>query len=65
MSNVVEIEAAIEQLPLPQKREIADWLAEQLGGTNGRPPVENWLQKARGAATQKVTTDEIMALTRR
>ncbi len=64
MSNVVEIEAAIERLPLPQKREIADWLAERLGSVNGGPPVEAWLQKARGAATQKVTTDEIMALTR-
>ena len=64
MSNVVEIEAAIEQLPLPQKREIADWLEERLGGSNGRPQVETWLQKARGAATQKVTTDEVMSWTR-
>ncbi|MEX0641075.1 MAG: hypothetical protein WD468_00160 [Pirellulales bacterium] len=69
MSTIAEIEAAIENLSAPQIDELAGWL-ETLRSRRARSrratgaQVEIWLQQARGAATQGVTTAAVMALTR-
>jgi hypothetical protein len=64
MSNVAEIEAAIEKLPVPQVQKLADWfegfLQRRLPGSD----VENWLKHAKGAAVSGVRTEEVMNLTR-
>jgi hypothetical protein len=64
MSNVAEIEAAIEKLPVPQVQKLADWfegfLQRRLPGSD----VENWLKYAKGAAVSGVRTEEVMNLTR-
>ena len=54
----------METLPRQEQEILYTHLGARLDRGNGRLPVETWLQKACGAATQKVTTDEIMALTR-
>ena len=64
MSNITEIEAAIENLPARQVEELAGWLETLRVRRATPPPVESWLQRARGAALPGVTTANVMALTR-
>jgi hypothetical protein len=64
MSSIAEIEKAIEKLPAPQVDELAGWLEALRVRRATPPPVERWLQRARGAALPGVTTANMMALTR-
>ncbi|MBI4326246.1 MAG: hypothetical protein HY674_13425 [Chloroflexi bacterium] len=64
MSNIAEIEAAIEKLPEPQVAQLAHWLEELRQRRTESPPVENWLKHARGAARQGTKTQDVLALTR-
>lgn len=64
MSNLEEIEAAIENLPAPQVEQLAHWLDTLRQRRAAPPPVESWLERARGAALPGVTTKDVMALTR-
>ena len=64
MSSIAEIEHAIENLPVPQMDELAGWLAALRAKRATLPPLENWLQHARGAARPGETTAKIMSLTR-
>jgi hypothetical protein len=64
MSSIVEIENAIEKLPAPQVDELAGWLETLRVRRATPPPVESWLQSARGAARPGETTGKVMALTR-
>ena len=64
MSSIVEIEKAIEKLPTPQVDELAGWLEKHRVRRAMPPPVENWLQRARGVARPGETTAKVMALTR-
>lgn len=64
MSTIVEIENAIEKLPAPQVDELAGWLETLRVRRATVPPVESWLEGARGAATLGVTTASVLALTR-
>jgi hypothetical protein len=64
MSTIADIEAAIENLPAPQVDELAGWLEMLRARRATPPPVESWLEHARGAARPDVTTRSVMALTR-
>jgi len=64
MSSIVEIEKAIEKLPGPQVDELAGWLEMFRVKRAKALPVENWLERARGAARPGETTAKVMALTR-
>ncbi len=64
MSNLIEIEAAIERLPDPQVDQLAQWLEAHRQRRMAPPSIEAWLQRARGAAVPGVKTSDIMALTR-
>ena len=64
MSTIGEIEAAIENLPSPQLDQLACWLEAFRQRRATPPPVESWLQRARGAALPEVKTAAVMALTR-
>ena len=64
MSNIDEIEAAIEKLPDPQVAQLARWLEQLRQRRTALPPVENWLKKARGAARQGTKTQDVLTLTR-
>lgn len=64
MSTIAEIEAAIEKLADPQVNELAQWLETLRQRRIAPPVVEAWLEHARGAALQGVTTAGMMALTR-
>jgi hypothetical protein len=64
MSSVAEIEKAIEKLPTQQVDELAGWLEVLRVNRAKASPVEEWLQRARGAARPGETTEKIMALTR-
>ena len=64
MSSIVEIESAIEKLSAQQLDELAGWLELLRMKRTVLPPVENWLQHARGAALAGQTTEHVMALTR-
>jgi hypothetical protein len=64
VSSIAEIENAIENLPPPQVDELVGWLAALRAKRAAAPPVESWLQHARGAARPGETTAKIMALTR-
>lgn len=64
MSTIVEIENAIEKLPTPQVDELVGWLETLRVRRATLPPVESWLERARGAAALGVTTAGVMALTR-
>ena len=64
MSNIAEIEAAIENLPEPQVDQLARWLESFRQRRVTRPPVESWLERARGAAIPGMNTQDVMALTR-
>ena len=64
MHSITEIKSAIESLHAPQVDELARWL-DALRARRAAPgPVDNWLNRARGAAVQGVTTASVMALTR-
>ena len=64
MSNIAEIEAAIENLPDPQVDQLARWLETFRHRRTMPPPVDSWLKRARGAALPGVTTKDVMVLTR-
>jgi hypothetical protein len=64
MSTIAEIEAAIERLPEAQMEELAAWLEKFRAWRTTPPPVENWLNRAVGAARPGITTADVMALTR-
>ena len=64
MSSIAEIERAIEKLPAPQVDELAGWLEKYRVSKAARPPIEGWLQRARGAALPGMKTQDVMALTR-
>ena len=64
MSSVAEIEKAIEKLPVTQVDELAGWLERHRVKRATPPPVESWLQRARGAARSGETTAKVMSLTR-
>ena len=64
MSSIVEIEAAIARLPAPQVDELAVWLETHRMRRDRTPPVESWLERARGTALPGVTTAKVLALTR-
>ena len=64
MSNVAEIEAAIKKLPAQQVDQLAHWLETFRQRHAATPPVETWLQQARGAALPGLRTHEVMAMTR-
>ena len=64
MSSIAEIESAIEKLPARQIDELARWLEALRVKLATPPPVESWLQRARGAALPGETTGKVMALTR-
>lgn len=65
MSTVGEIEAAIENLPMPEVEDLALWLEAYRARGSAPLPAETWLKQARGAARPGVTTADVMALTRR
>jgi hypothetical protein len=64
MSNIAEIEAAIEKLPDPQVEQLARWLEAHRRERTMPAPVESWLPQARGRAIPGVSTRDVMALTR-
>jgi hypothetical protein len=64
MNTILEIESAIERLPEPQVAELATWLEQFRQRQAAQPPVDDWLKRARGVALPKVTTADVMALTR-
>ncbi len=64
MSNVAEIEAAIEQLPITQVDQLVRWLEDYRRRRAAPAPVENWLLHARGAAIPGMKTKDVMRLTR-
>lgn len=64
MSNIAEIEAAIQNLPTRQVEELACWLQAFRQKRVTPPQVEGWLKHARGAAVPGKKTDEILAITR-
>ena len=64
MSSIAEIETAIERLPAPQVDELAGWLETFRARRATPPPVESWLERARGAALPGETTAKVLALTR-
>jgi hypothetical protein len=68
-SDTHELIRTYEQLPQAQRVEVADFarfLLTRLGnnGTGQSEAIERWLDGARGAAKARVTTDQIMQLTR-
>jgi hypothetical protein len=64
MDTVEEIQAAIAKLSHVQIAELAVWMDSLLH--RGLTPValDDWLDRARGAAIPGITTEGIMALTR-
>lgn len=64
MKSIAEIVDAVEKLPAPQVEELAGWLEAFRRRRATLPPVDSWLQRARGAACAGETTASIMALTR-
>jgi len=64
MSSIAEIETAIKKLPVQQVDELAGWLERFRAQRATFPPVESWLQRARGAALPGETTAKVMSLTR-
>jgi len=64
MSNIAEIEAAIEKLPDPQVAQLSHWLEKLRQRRTASPPVENWLKHARDATRQGTKTQDVLTLTR-
>jgi hypothetical protein len=64
VSEIAEIEAAIENLPAPQVEQLARWLEALRRRRVTAPPVEYWLQSARGAALRDIKTQDVLAITR-
>ena len=64
MRTITEIESDVAKLPPAQVEELANWLEAFRHKRANSPPVESWLQHARGAARPGETTEKIMVLTR-
>ena len=64
MSTITEIESAIERLPAKEVEALAVWLETVRKRGVAKPAVEAWLNQARGAAQPRVSTADVMALTR-
>jgi hypothetical protein len=64
MSTRAEIEAVIEKRSKAQVEELAAWLETNLLRRATPPAVDQWLERARGAAIAGTTTTAIMALMR-
>lgn len=64
MSTLAEIEQAIEALPPRDVEALSVWLENRRKAQAGKPPVEQWLARARGTAAPGVTTDGVLAMTR-
>lgn len=64
MSTLAEIEAAIEKLPPSAVEELAHWLEAFRARYEPHRPVDDWLERSRGAARAGTTTAEVIALTR-
>ena len=62
--SIAEIETAIEKLPAQQVDELAGWLETLRTRRATPPPVESWLERARGAAVPNASTAGVMDLTR-
>ena len=60
MSNIAEIEAAIEKLPGTQVEQLARWPDDYRQRRATPPPVESWLQRARGTALPDVKTEDLI-----
>lgn len=63
MSSLQEIEAAIAQLPESEVEELLKWLAQR-SPRKELSDAEEWLRRARGAASEGVTTEGILKITR-
>jgi len=64
MSNIAEIQAAIEKLPVTQVDQLACWFEAFRQRRTTLQAVESWLQRARGAAIPGIKTQDVMSLTR-
>ena len=64
MSSIPEIEQAIVRFPTPQVDELAQWLEAHRARRATALPVEEWLNRARGAVRPDATTADVMSLTR-
>ena len=64
MSEISEIEIAIEKLPAAEVEKLAVWFEAFRSKRAVCSSAEDWLRSARGAANTGLTTDEIMSLTR-
>lgn len=64
MRSKEEIEDAIEKLPQSEVEELAKWLEALRMRRAAVPPIERWLDQARGAANPGVTTEKVLAITR-
>jgi hypothetical protein len=64
MSTLAEIEAAIQQLPAQEVIELAQWIEELRSRQCSEMPMDEWLNRARGAALPGTTTADLMNLTR-
>ena len=64
MKTIAEIENAIECLSGAEVAELAAWMEQFRVRHATEPPVEGWLERARGAARPGITTEGVMGLTR-
>jgi hypothetical protein len=62
--SLEEIEAEIERLPSNEVEQLARWLDARRSRRATATAVDDWLDRARGAANSGQTTEQIMALTR-
>jgi hypothetical protein len=60
MSNIAEIEAALEKLAGTQVEPLTRWLDDVRQRRATSPPMESWLQRARGAALPDVKTEDLI-----
>ena len=64
MCDITRIAAEIEKLPVAEVEQLARWLETFRQRRVTPPPVEGWLQRARGAAIPGMKTRDVMKLTR-
>lgn len=64
MNTIAEIESAIERLPEAEVVELVRWLERFCQQLHAEPAFDVWLAKARGAATEGLSTQDVMSLTR-
>jgi hypothetical protein len=64
MHSITEIKAAIQNLSDAQVDQLACWLEALRQRRTTPPPVESWLERARGAAVPGVRTNDVVTLTR-